>query len=289
MTTLAYLASFHAVCQTLNISAAAKTLRITQPSLSKQLRRLEESLGLTLFVRRQRGIALTEDGAKLAEVIGPVLTTLTERLGLLSGQAGSIKGHLRIGSLTEIGKSLVLPRTLAFASDYPDVEIDLRLLKGSEIIAALQTQDLDFGIVTEMPAAENLRVSKLAEERSLIVTRTSNEQYLTEIGDVMAARFVAYRQDDPLLNHFLRTFYPKIGKHRIKPQITVNDHKSMIEALLSFDFYAVMPIHSVAGYLEAGTLHAASGHELHSKIWLVRPEKTRTSRIVAAFESFLTR
>src|SRR4051812_20124444 len=102
MTTLGHLAHFNAVCQTLNISAAAKTLGITQPSLSRQLKRLEETLGFPLFVRRQRGIELTAEGVKLAEAISPVLTTLDERLNLLKGQSGSAKGKIRIGSLTEI-------------------------------------------------------------------------------------------------------------------------------------------------------------------------------------------
>lgn len=288
MTTLGYLASFHTVCQTLNISAAAKTLGITQPSLSRQLKRLEESLGLTLFVRRQRGIALTDEGAKLAESIAPVLTALNERLSLLQSQGGSVKGRLRIGSLTEIGKALVLPRVLAFARDYPEVEIDVRLLKGAEIVAALQAQELDFGVVAEQPTVESLKVSKLAEERSLVVTRATNRRALKTSGDVLASGFVAYRQDDPLLNAFLREHFPGVNRGRIRPQLAINDHKAMVEALMAFDLYAVMPLHSVAGYLEAGTLHNASGHEMRSDIWLVRPEKSRENLITKAFRAFLT-
>lgn len=288
MATLGYLASFHAVCQTLNISSAAKNLGLTQPSLSRQLKCLEESLRVTLFVRRQRGIALTDEGLKLAEAVAPVIMALNERLDILRHQGVSTKGRLRVASLTEIGKSYVLPRLLTFTRDYPEVEVDFRLLKGDEIVAALLAQEIDFGIVAEMPEHDKLKVSKLTEERSILVTHSTNSRSLHTVGDVNASRFVAYRPDDPLLKAFLKAHFPGVNVSRIHPHFTVNDHKCMIEALIALNAYAVIPRHSVAGYLEAGTLRNASEHELRLKVWLIRPEKQRETLISKAFTAALT-
>lgn len=287
MTTLGHLASFHAVCQTLNISAAAKALGITQPALSRQLKRLEESLGIALFVRRQRGIALTEEGARLAEAIAPVLTTLDERLHVLRSAATVAKGKLRIGSLAEIGKAVVVPAATRFGRDFPEVEVELRFLTGAEILAGLDRQELDFGVIASLPANDAVTTRPLLEERSILVTRSANARRLGSVGDVLAASFVAYRHDDPLLGAFLARNFPGLGRQTLKPRFAVNDHKSMIGLLLAFDVFAVMPIHSVAGHLESGTLVVASGGELVSTIHLARRARARETRISEGFREAL--
>ena len=53
---------FHAVAQTGNISKAARELYISQPAISKAIRKLEDNLGMSLFVRNSRGVQLTEEG-----------------------------------------------------------------------------------------------------------------------------------------------------------------------------------------------------------------------------------
>lgn len=289
MSTLGYLANFHAVCQTLNISAAAETLGMTQPSLSRQLKRLEESLGFPLFVRRQRGIELTPEGAKLAEAVAPALTALDERLNLLKNQSGSARGKLRIGSLTELGKSLVMPTLIRFMGDFPDAELEVHFLKGTEIIQALQEQALDFGVLAERPEVQALRVTTLGEERSVVVTRKANPRSLATTGDVLAAGFVAYREGDPLLQAFLAVNFPALGRQRIKPKFAVNDHKSMIDFLMVSDLFAVMPIQSVSGHLAAGTLRVASEKELNSAVYLARPAKPRDSLLTESFLAALHR
>ena len=58
---------FYTVAQEKNISRASQELYISQPAISKSIRKLEESLGVTLFVRSSRGVRLTEEGSLLYE------------------------------------------------------------------------------------------------------------------------------------------------------------------------------------------------------------------------------
>lgn len=136
-----------------------------------------------------------------------------------------------------------------------------------------------------MPAAQSLSVVRLTEERSLVVTRATHLATLATTGDVLKARFVADRPDDPLLAAFLRAHFPALDRRRVRPHFAVNDHKATVEALLRFEVFAVMRVHSVAGFLESGTLRNASEFEMTSRIWLARPTKERTTVITGAFQA----
>ena len=87
------LRSFLAVAREQNISRAAQTLHITQPSLSRQIMDLEESLGLTLFNRRKRVMTLTEQGMllrKRAEQILDLVYKTEEELAMVEAVSGTV-------------------------------------------------------------------------------------------------------------------------------------------------------------------------------------------------------
>ena len=66
MPPLATLRSFEAAARHLNFTAAGREMNVTHAAVSQQVRRLEERLGVSLMVREGRGLALTDDGARLA-------------------------------------------------------------------------------------------------------------------------------------------------------------------------------------------------------------------------------
>ncbi|MCX6126969.1 MAG: LysR family transcriptional regulator [Proteobacteria bacterium] len=283
MAALAYLASFHTVSQTLNISVAAKQLGLTQPSLSRQIKCLEDELGFKLFMRRQHGISLTEEALKLAQSIDPVLTTLKERLSILGELGKTSRQTVKVGSLTEIGRAMLVPKMLNFYRDHTDVTVELTLAKNHEVKAALKANDMDFGIVSDISDVESLSPIKWASERSVLVTRSSNIKKISKTGDLLASTFVAYTKSDPLLQAFIATHFPAVQSNRIQPKLMINDHRCIVECLLTNDLFAVMPIHSIAGHLESGTLKKACDLELTSDIWLVQQKKRSETAAVRAF------
>src|ERR687884_691949 len=92
------LRAFHAVATEGSFTRAAAALNVTQPTLSAQVKGLEERYGAALFVRRGRGIALTELGEALLE-ISRRLFALEEQAGELLARARELAvGHLRLGA-----------------------------------------------------------------------------------------------------------------------------------------------------------------------------------------------
>ena len=89
---------FLAVTREGNISAAAQSLNLSQPSLSRQLRDLEEELGVTLFIRGKRRIELTEEGLILRKRASEMMQLVELTESEISEVKNNISGSLNIGA-----------------------------------------------------------------------------------------------------------------------------------------------------------------------------------------------
>ena len=89
---------FIATAEHLNLSRAAEALNITQPGLSKSLHRLQQEMGTRLYQRHGRGIELTESGRALLRHGRLIEAQMAEARSELSGIAGGVLGHVRIGA-----------------------------------------------------------------------------------------------------------------------------------------------------------------------------------------------
>jgi len=110
-----------------NITKAAQAMRISQPSLSKQLKALEEDYRIRLFSRNGKGIQLTEDGAEFLMRIDPILAQLKNiEARYLNGSRVQEASPLRVGG-TYGPSSNILPSLLAvYKKSHPDVAVTLR-------------------------------------------------------------------------------------------------------------------------------------------------------------------
>ena len=129
-----------------NISNAAKILFVSQPALSKQLKDLEEELGVTLFKRGNRNITLTEEGvyflAKTKEILSLVDTTISNLR-----QESIISGEINIGA----GESAQLENIFKIIGnmmvEYPNIKINIRSGNADDIILKLDNGLLDFAVI----------------------------------------------------------------------------------------------------------------------------------------------
>lgn len=160
---------FIAVAEELHFTRAAERLGITQPPLSQQIQRLEAELGIALFTRDNRGVALTEAGSAFLD---GARRTLAEAERALEDVHRVMQGH--VGSLTVGTVSsawyVFLPRVLrTFHKHYPDVDIVVssinpneqanRLLTGSLDVAVLRSNVSEPGIETEVVIPDSLMVA----------------------------------------------------------------------------------------------------------------------------------
>ncbi len=157
MPELRHLRYFLAVAEELNFSRAAERLHIAQPALSRQIRGLEEELGVELLIRTTHDVALTEAGAYLVEH-GPGLVDAAEELWRSVGSFGSgASGSLILAFGTSAGYETA-PRLLdGVRARLPDLRLSTRVLPLSEIVAGVEAGSLDVGVVrcpADLPALE---------------------------------------------------------------------------------------------------------------------------------------
>jgi DNA-binding transcriptional LysR family regulator len=130
MTTLLQLKSFVAVVDHGGFTAASRSLRLSQPAVSRAIATFEKDLGLPLLVRRRDGVQLTEAGALALTHAREALRHLTLMRTDIAALVGDVTGTLTLASLPSVTATLVAPQLQAFAARYPAVTI--RLLEGSE-------------------------------------------------------------------------------------------------------------------------------------------------------------
>ena len=100
--------AFYEVAKHLNISIAAKELYISQPAISKSIKKLEDNLGVSLFTRSSRGVALTEEGQVLYDYVSRAFYNLASGEEQLKRIKDLGIGHIKIGVSNTLCKSFCL-------------------------------------------------------------------------------------------------------------------------------------------------------------------------------------
>ena len=131
------LLAFDRVARHLSFGRAATELEVTPTAISKTVKQLEAQLGVRLFNRTTRSVALSEPGAQLFSSLGPALEQIRQSVGNVSGTFGKAYGTLRINTSYVAYSSLIARSLPDFLAQYPDVEVEVALDNTlSDIVAA---------------------------------------------------------------------------------------------------------------------------------------------------------
>jgi DNA-binding transcriptional LysR family regulator len=160
-----------AVAEELHFGRAAARLYISQPSLSHQIRRLEESLGTPLFVRTSRRVQLTAAGRTLAREAPGVLAALDRALQL-TRLAGSGRTTIRLGYTPVAGFGTLRDLLTAIEREHPDLTVDAREHFSAEIPERIRAGELDLGLALSPPLPEGVAGELIRSEHvSAVLSR----------------------------------------------------------------------------------------------------------------------
>lgn len=241
------LSLFMAVAQDASFSAAAVKLEMRRSSVSRGVAALERSLGVQLFSRTTRRVALTTAGAALFDQVAPQLMALQAALGTLPEREEQPSGVLRMTAPNDIG-AFVLPGILSgFALRYPAVQVDLRL---TNRMVDLVTEGFD--------AALRVSIGRLADS-TLIARRLSEIERQVYSAPAYLARARGLRTAADAAAHqwvvFRDTKLPApLPAPKAKPVLVGDDILLVREAVSAGMGLGVLPTFMVSEHLAAGKL-----------------------------------
>lgn len=139
-----YLPAFMAVADHGGISAAARVLGQPKSSLSRMISRLEEDVGLQLFLRGPRDFSLTQDGALFYQHAVRICEQVDAASAELSGHGDAPRGRLAVALPMAFSREVVSPNLPRFLAEYPDLRLDIRI---SSFMPDLARDQIDMAVV----------------------------------------------------------------------------------------------------------------------------------------------
>ena len=185
-----------------SLSAAARALGMTQPTLSRQVDALEDELSLILFERAGRGLILTPGGLELLEHVRGMGEAASHVSRAASGQSQSIEGSICIAA-SEAYSALVLPPIIQkLRQDYPGISVEI---VASNASSDLLRREADIAIRHVASSQSDVITKKIRDDEGYFYAAHS---YLAKLGnpqsfaDLKDADFLAFANNEPMINVF---------------------------------------------------------------------------------------
>lgn len=162
---LRHIHAFLEVARRGSFTRAAAELRVSQPALTVQVRQLEAQLGVSLFDRNKRRVALTQAGRDLVAPLERVIFDFESVIANTRDFVEHRRGIVTVGALPSIAAGL-LPRAMKqLADDHPGIVVRVTDALAGRIAALVKTGEIDFGISSQMPTDRELTYHHLITDR----------------------------------------------------------------------------------------------------------------------------
>ena len=179
--TLQQLEYILAVNQFRHFAKAAEYCRVTQPTLSAMIQKLEEELDTRIFDRSQQPVCPTPVGILIIEQAPKILVQANRIKNIIEEEKHSLTGTFKLGILPTVAPYL-LPRFFPqLMKKYPDLDIRVIEMKTNDIKKALQTGEIDAGIVASLAGMEELQQTPLFYEQFFVYVSRKDILFNSEV------------------------------------------------------------------------------------------------------------
>ena len=151
---------FYIVAKNKHMTKASEELHISQPAISQSIKKLEDQLGGTLFLRSNKGMELTEEGKMFYEYVKGALELINNAENEFTSFKDLTKGEIKIGCSTTLTKLILMDALKEFHKEYPNININITNNLTSNLINDLKLGKLDFVIFNESNIKETNLLSK---------------------------------------------------------------------------------------------------------------------------------
>lgn len=287
--TLRQLQVFAAVARDLSFSKAARSLHLTQPAVSMQVRQLEAAAGMPLFERIGRRTALTEAGRELLARANGVNELLRQAHESLEALRGMRAGTLRLGAVSTA--KYFAPSLLAqFTPAYPAVTVRFTVANREEIVKQLAQNEIDLAIMGR-PPRELKTIAEPFAKHVLVIIAAPDHPLATKrripLKRLESERFLIREQGSGTRASMERLFRDHGVRYHASMEVSSNE--TIKQAVMAGMGLGFLSIHTVGLELQTGRLVALDvvGLPVARDWYVIHLHDKRLTPVAAAFREFL--
>lgn len=164
-----WLRTFMAAAKYENFRKASEELFLTQPAITKHIKRLEEHLGMELFNRAAKTVSLTPAGIKFLPYAKEIIEKYEQGLAEFESWKQGFNRKLVIAAAPQIASSFLPSILRTFINKYPDIDVRINVLKSYEIGKEISSSRADLGLTRILPLQPNVKSKIIHEEPVILV------------------------------------------------------------------------------------------------------------------------
>lgn len=249
---------FVQIAESGNVSRAAEVLSVAQPSLSQQIRNLEDELGAELLFRHARGVTPTEQGLTFYEHARRILQEVERAKDIVRSQTTSPSGRISVGLPTSACRGLSVPLYNSIAEALPNITLHIVEAMSGTLDEWIQTGRLDVALLYDHKAFEHVAWTEMMIEELMLIAPTGHP-----IAEHQRVGFKhIFRLPLPVVlpgrPNVLRNVIEQLAaRHDVTPAaVDCESLPAIAELVRSKKFVAVMPHFALAAEIGRGEMVA---------------------------------
>ncbi len=246
------------VAETGSLSKAADRLKIAQPALSRQVRMLEQELGVRLFDRHGRGMVVTEAGREVLKRAARIMAEVDEIKASTADANAALKGNIAIGLPPTVSEIIAVPLINEIRNAHPEVTVNLSTAYSGYLLDWLQRGDVDVAILYDPRMTRTLRYRPLIQENLFVIGPPDAD--LSPDHPVPFSILSKKRLLLPSRGHGLRDTVERVASEREIPldvSIEANSFSTLKDLVSNGHGWTILPLAPIHGEVIAGRLTCA--------------------------------
>jgi len=246
---------FYTVAACGNISQASERLFISQPAVSKSIKRLENIVGVILFSRNSRGVKLTEEGKVFFDYIERGLNEISTGEKILTKLIKKEQGIIRLGVSSTLCRHFLIPKLENFIKEYPEIKIKIINKTTFDTLKLMEDGIIDLCIVSEPSHSDLYSFIKLSEIQDIFVASKGYLELLNtkEVYEFFSKGNLMLLESDNITRTYIDKYFED-NNIFVKPEIEISNMEFLIEfAKIGLGIAAVIK-DFVKNELEEGSL-----------------------------------
>ncbi|MFD2443340.1 LysR family transcriptional regulator [Bacillus sp. CGMCC 1.16607] len=269
------------LAQEMNMRKAAERLFVSQPALSQRLQNIEKEWGTKLFIRSQKGLALTPAGEHVIRFVNETLQKEEEVREALHALQNEVHGTLKIAVASIVGQNW-LPQVLKmFIQRYPQAKISLITGWSSEILKAMYEDQVHIGIIRGTPDWKGVKIHLFKDSLYLVDTEITKPEQVLETD----RPFIQFKSDSNYYQEIQDWWHRKF-QTTPKRTVVVDQIETCKQMTFNGIGYAILPAITLNGAeknIFKIPLLDENGESLSRDTWLLGYESAFELKQVKAF------